>query len=71
MPTVIDTSIITDFKVDRVTKNTVRFSEVVSDEQVPVVGTLYVQKSALEVAGFDTEDPNLTITATLTVASIA
>ena len=35
------------FKLNKETKNTVRFSEVVADEETPVVGELYVQKSAL------------------------
>ena len=35
------------FELNKETKNTVRFSEVVADEETPVVGELYVQKSAL------------------------
>ena len=35
------------FKLNKETKNTVRFSEVVAGDSTPVVGELYVQKSAL------------------------
>ena len=35
------------FELNKETKNTVRFSEVVADEETPVVGELYVKKSAL------------------------
>ena len=35
------------FEFNKETKNTVRFSEVVADDGTPVIGELYVQKSAL------------------------
>jgi len=38
------------FKFDRATKNTVRYTEVVEDDQAPVVGTIYIQKHAAQGA---------------------
>lgn len=38
------------FKHERETKNTHRFAEVTQGDAAPVVGTLYVQKSALDGA---------------------
>ena len=35
------------FEFNKETKNTVRFSEVVADGSEPVIGELYVRKSAL------------------------
>ncbi len=35
------------FTFNKETKNTVRFSEVVADDATPVIGELYVRKSAL------------------------
>ena len=35
------------FELNKETKNTVRFSEVVADGSEPVIGELYVRKSAL------------------------
>lgn len=35
------------FTLDRETKNTIRYAEVVPDGETPVIGTLYIQKSAL------------------------
>ncbi|HEV2122949.1 MAG TPA: hypothetical protein VGW38_09260 [Chloroflexota bacterium] len=39
------------FTREKDTKNTVRFSEVVPDDDSPIVGTLYVQKHALKALG--------------------
>jgi len=36
------------FKFNKETKNTLRFSEVVADDCTPVIGELYVRKSAVE-----------------------
>ena len=36
------------FKFNKETKNTVRFSEVVADDDTPVVGELYIRKSAIK-----------------------
>ncbi len=36
------------FTFNKETKNTVRFSEVVADDSTPVVGELYVRKSAIK-----------------------
>ena len=35
------------FEFHKETKNTVRFSEVVADDATPVIGELYVRKSAI------------------------
>ncbi len=35
------------FKVERETKNTVRFEEVLNADEPPKIGTLYIQKWAL------------------------
>ena len=35
------------FTFNKETKNTVRFSEVVADDATPVIGELYVRKSAI------------------------
>ena len=35
------------FELNKETKNTVRFSEVVADDGEPVIGELYIRKSAL------------------------
>ena len=40
--------IVLNFEFDRDTKNTRRFAEVVEGDNAPVVGTLYVQKSAFK-----------------------
>jgi hypothetical protein len=41
------------FIPERITKNTVRFQEqLLSDMDVPVIGTLYVQKTALAKMGY-------------------
>lgn len=39
------------FTREKDTKNTVRFAEVVPDDDSPIVGTLYVQKHALKALG--------------------
>ena len=39
------------FKFHKETKNTVRFSEVVADGDTPIVGELYVKKSAIKMLG--------------------
>ena len=36
------------FEFNKETKNTIRFSEVVADGETPVVGELYVKKSAIK-----------------------
>ena len=36
------------FEMERTTKNTIRFNEVVGTMDTPVIGTLYVQKHALK-----------------------
>jgi hypothetical protein len=51
------------FKFHKETKNTVRFSEVVADDSTPVIGELYVRKTA--ITG---ETPK---TLTLTVGELA
>ena len=40
--------IVLNFDFDRDTKNTRRFAEVTEGDAAPVVGTLYVQKSAFK-----------------------
>lgn len=53
------------FTPEKVTKNTVRFTEELeSDMDVPVIGTLYVQKTALKGLGYTGEG---TIVVTLEV----
>lgn len=45
------------FIPERITKNTVRFQEqLLSDMDVPVIGTLYVQKTALAKLGYKEGD---------------
>jgi hypothetical protein len=39
------------FEVEKETKNTVRFTEALGDGQPAVVGTLYVQKFAIQKLG--------------------
>lgn len=39
-----------EFELDRETKNTYRFAETVEQDETPVIGTLYVQKSAFDGA---------------------
>lgn len=42
-----------EFKMDRTTKNTIRFAEVTeSDMDAPKIGTIYVPKATLKVLGF-------------------
>jgi hypothetical protein len=48
------------FKQDKETKRTVRFAEQVKGDETPVVGSVYVQKSALG----DKAPENLTVTLT-------
>lgn len=36
-----------DFVLDKTTKNTYRFAEIMEDDDAPMVGVIYVQKSAL------------------------
>ena len=50
MPTAKGTTITLTFELERETKNTYRFAEVVGEDTTPVVGTLYVQKAALNGA---------------------
>lgn len=50
------------FKQEKVTKNTVRFTEVVSEMDTPVIGTLYVQKHALkEISYKEGQQLNVTL----------
>lgn len=44
-------SVIVDFALERATKNTQRYVEVVDEGEVPVIGTLYVQKKAVAALG--------------------
>ena len=44
-------------KKDRITKNTIRFSEVTdSDLDTPVLGTIYVSKAALKTLDYKDDD---------------
>ena len=47
MPTAKGNTLTLTFELERETKNTYRFAEVVEEDGTPVVGTLYVQKGAL------------------------
>lgn len=51
------------FTKERETKNTIRFTEVLEDElDTPVIGTLYVAKSALKSLGWkDGRDLSMTL----------
>jgi sulfur relay (sulfurtransferase) DsrF/TusC family protein len=40
------------FEQEKVTKNTVRFTEVLDEMDTPAIGTLYVQKHALKEIGY-------------------
>lgn len=45
------------FTKDKMTKNTVRFTEVVDDDlSMPMVGTMYVSKAALHELGYKDGD---------------
>jgi len=53
------------FEFERSTKNTYRYKEVENDsglELDAVIGTLYIQKAALEALGVEDEDDELTVT---------
>lgn len=50
MPEIGPGRIVTTFTVERETKNTLRFQEEVQPGEQPVIGTLYVQKTALDKA---------------------
>lgn len=52
----IPAPITVEFELERETKNTYRFAEVTENE-TPVIGTLYVQKSAFK----DSSPENLTV----------
>ena len=41
------------FKFEKETKNTIRFQEVVQKDANPIIGPLYVQKSALEALKYE------------------
>lgn len=41
------------FKFEKETKNTIRFQEVVEKDATPIIGPLYVQKSALEALKYE------------------
>lgn len=47
------------FLKERETKNTVRFTEITKDGEPPLVGALYIQKTAL--AGFNASRATVTI----------
>jgi len=52
------------FAFEKATKNTYRYQEVENDsglELETVVGTLYIQKAALEALGVEDEDDELTV----------
>jgi len=52
------------FEFEKATKNTYRYQEVENDsglELETVVGTLYIQKAALEALGVEDEDDELTV----------
>lgn len=70
MAQVINNTVVADFTVDRITKNTVRFNETVPEDEDAAVGSLYVKQTVLTEAGVNVEDENLVISLTLTVASI-
>ena len=42
------------FEFEKETKNTMRFQEVVNENETPVCGTIYVQKSALKDMKYET-----------------
>lgn len=44
------------FKVERETKNTVRYNEQVKRGEAPAIGVLYVRKTALQNLGVTAED---------------
>ena len=53
------------FKFERATKNTYRYKEVENDSGIEletVIGTLYIQKGALEVLGVESSDDELIVT---------
>lgn len=54
-------SIRVKFEHEKETKNTVRFSEVISETDAAVIGTLYVQKAALKELGLK-EGVGITVT---------
>lgn len=41
------------FEFEKETKNTMRFQEVVNENETPVCGTIYVQKSALKEMNYE------------------
>lgn len=45
-----------EFVFEKETKNTIRFQELCEVDEDPVIGTLYIQKDALEEMNFDIED---------------
>ena len=54
-----------NFKPEKVTKNTVRFSEVLESEYAaPIIGTIYVPKATLGQIGY-TENNSLVVTLTV------
>lgn len=65
--TVIDNTLVVDFTFERETKNTVRFAEDVAEDSTAVIGTLYIQKEALEAAGVEPAE-GTKVTATFTLA---
>ena len=49
------------FTMERETKNTVRFAEIIADEQgTPKIGTIYIPKTTLDEMGW-TEGQEITI----------
>lgn len=49
------------FIKERETKNTIRFAEVVAKGEHPKIGTLYIQKPALEAAGIESDSIDIAI----------
>lgn len=54
-------TITAQFKAEKVTKNTVRFQEVLADAtfDVPLIGTVYVPKTTLAKLGWKADEPML------------
>lgn len=42
------------FEFEKETKNTIRFQEVIAENETPVCGTIYIQKSALKELKYET-----------------
>ena len=44
------------FVFEKETKNTIRFSEICEENENPSIGTIYIQKSALEKLGYSDDN---------------